>query len=395
MFDLKLVQKKRQILHVDADAFFASVEQLVNPQLRNKPVLVGGSENNKGIVSAASYEARKFGVHSAMPMYLAKKKCPEAIIVKGNFRLYREYSEKIRRVLMDFTPAVEMASIDEAYADISGQNKVFGLSARDFSLRILWEIYKKTGLSVSCGLASNCTVAKVASSVNKPHKFTQIPYGKERAFLAPLDLSAIPGFGKKTVEMFNRLNFFKVGDISSLSFEEVMKMWGVAGVGLWKKSLGIDNRVITTNKDLPKSISKEHTLYNKMNNFCDVALCMKTLSRIVFSKLRGTGLKAKTIFIKIRYKDHSAGKVRFSDFTFQKNLEFASSNDIYLFAEAKKLLEKNLNLKKELRLIGIGVSNLRENYNLSLFGRDIKDPLMEGVDRINAKYGSNSVLIGI
>mgnify|MGYP001607247762 CR=1 FL=1 len=261
MFKLNLSQNKRFILHLDADAFFATVEQVLNPSLRGKPLLVGGPTSTRGIVSAASYEAKAYGIYSGMPMYLARQKCPKAIVVHGNFDVYREFSKRMYQIFIGYTPEVEMASIDEAYIDLAGCELLYKQSAEDLSRNILNKTHQKLGISVSGGLASNKTVAKVASSTNKPHKLTIIPYGKEMKFLAPLRLKAIPGVGHKTLPLLEAHGFKTIGDIAKLKMDDVLDKFGIQGIPLWKKCMGIDNSPVISVASLPKSISKEHTFY--------------------------------------------------------------------------------------------------------------------------------------
>ena len=193
--------------------------------------MVGGPSSIHGIVSAASYEAKAYGIYSGMPMYLAKKKCPRAIVVAGNFQAYRDFSKKMFQIMGGFTPTVEVASIDEAYLDITGCELMHGVSAQEIARNLLVKIYENLGLSVSCGLASSKTVAKTASSLNKPHKLTVVPFGKEKAFLAPLSLRALPGIGPKTFALLESHGFEKVGDLSALTSGEVF--------GLFADTLGV------------------------------------------------------------------------------------------------------------------------------------------------------------
>ena len=237
MFELSCRQEERHICHVDADAFFAAVEQVLNPRLKGKPVLVGGPSETSGIVSACSYEAKRLGVKTAMPMYLAKRKCPSAVVVAGNFDVYRDFSRRMYEIFMKYTPEVEMASIDEAYLDISGFEKVYRKNYVEIARSILMDVYKKLGISVSCGLSSSKTVSKVASSNNKPHKLTVVPFGKERAFLADLPLNAIPGIGVKTCEKLERFGFKKVVDVAKLSVNGVLDLLGFREF-LFGKSVG-------------------------------------------------------------------------------------------------------------------------------------------------------------
>lgn len=393
MFELKLHQRKRQILHIDADAFFASVEQILNPKLKGKPVLVGGPTDTHGIVSAASYEARKYGVKSAMPMYLAKRKCPHAVVVHGNFRAYRSFSRRMYEVFAKYTPDIEMMSIDEAYLDITG---VSGESA-EVARTILMNVYKDLGLSVSCGLASNKTVAKVASSLNKPHKLTIVPPGRERSFLAPLHLRKLPGVGPSTYAVLQKYGFEIINDVARLSFPEVMEKFGLRGIPLWKKCRGIDDSSVKGEVSLPKSISKEHTFYVSSKNSEQCLKTLKDLSVKVFSKLRGYDLKARTVYVKIRYKNYSSeGKYGFRDVSVQKNLGTLSSTDRELFPLVKDLFMENYSEGESVRLVGLGVSGLVQNYNLSLFEDSSRnDRLFRAVDGVRELYGRDTLNYGV
>lgn len=396
-----LKQQKRQILHVDADAFFASVEQVINPSLKGKPVLVGGhfGENGgveKGIVSAASYEARPYGIYSGMPMYLAKKKCPFAIVVPGHFDAYREFSRRIFKILNLYTPDVEVASIDEAYLDITGCEKLHKKSGEEIAKDLLFKIYKEVGLSMSCGLASSKTVAKVASTVNKPHKFTVIPYGKERDFLAPLCLKVMPSIGPKTFEVLNIQGFEKLGQISQLSVSEIFERFGVQGIALWKKACGIDNNPVISTFSLPKSISKEHTFYNAVDNEKIAMKCLKELSMGVFEKLRAYKLKARTVIVKVRFNAAEDGKRIFKDFCFQRAVDHPSCLDMKLFPLIKDLFLSSVDFSLPIRLIGAGVSNLVQNYNLNLFQNDDEEEkLFQEIDMVRRLYGEECIRYGV
>lgn len=422
MFKIPLIQKRRIILHVDADAFFASVEQVLNPALKGKPVLVGGPSEHNGIVSAASYEAKKFGITSGMPTYLARKKCPQAIFVPGNFEAYRKYSKAIYQILSKYTPDTEMASIDEAYLDITGCERLYKKSAPEIARSMLTEIYKKTGLSVSCGLASSKTVAKVASSTNKPHKLTIVPYGKEQEFLSNLHLRAIPGVGPRTFEILERCGLEKIGQLSDMSMDDVFKIFGVQGIPLWKRARGIDNTPVVSSRALPKSISKEHTFYSHVGSQELAVKYIKELSEMVFMQLRDHGLKARTVFIRIRYKREIGGghgnfestnesssrgnksevgsaestKGRlFEDFGFQKNIDMPTALSGKLFNAMRDLFFQHVE-GREIRLIGVGVTGLSQNYNLSLFSNeDEEERLFTEMDRLKKLYGEEAVRYGV
>ncbi len=387
------------MLHIDADAFFATVEQVLNPNLRGKALLVGGPSRKNGIVSAASYEARKFGVKSGMPMYLATRKCPNAVVVPGNFRAYGEFSKRMYQIFLEFTPEVEMASIDEAYIDISGCELMHGKSAEQIARTMLMKIYEKIGISVSCGLASNKTVAKVASSLNKPHKLTIVPFGKEKQFLSPLPLNALPGVGPKTFEVLERCGLQKISDLNRLGAYEVINKFGIGMIPVWKKACGIDNSVVISTPSLPKSISKEKTFYQSCESQKELLRILKELSVIVLTKLRAYELRAKTINLKIRYRaepdEENRGRI-FQDFSFQKHLIRPSNLDDEIFPQMKKLFLENIDAQNSVRLIGIGVSNLAQNYNLSLFENNRhSEKLFFSVDAIRKIHGNQAIKYGV
>lgn len=395
MFQFLLTQKKRHILHIDADAFFASVEQVLNPNLKGKPILVGGPTETTGIVSAASYEAKRFGIYSGMPMYLAKRKCPQAIFVPGHFSVYRKFSKVMYEIFSKYTPYTEMASIDEAYLDLSH----YGLENEDkpylAAKAILMEVYKRLGISVSGGLATNKIVAKVASSQNKPHKLTVVPFGCEARFLAPLSLKALPGIGPRTFSVLERNGFTKVEDLASLSISKAMEYFGLNGIDLWKRSLGIDKSEVLADGALPKSISKENTFFQPIRSKDEALKFLKELSVTVFKKLRSHEMKAKTVFIKIRYRTEQGGNRPFADFSFQKHLGFLSSSDSELFPIVKNLFLEHLDFENPIRLIGMGVSNLVRNYNLSLFEDcSRKDKLFNSLDVLKKLYGEEVISYG-
>src|SRR5574337_143689 len=229
----------RQILHVDMDAFFVSVEELADPSLKGKAVVVGADPDGRGVVTAASYEARKFGVHSAMPIGTAKKLCPHAIFLRGRHAKYREHSQKIYEVLQDFTPVIEMVSIDEAYLDLTGSERLHGgmLSAAD---RLIRTIKKRTGLDCSVGASTSHLVSKIASDQAKPHGLLYVLPGCEAAFLAPLPIRRMPGIGKVTEPELLELGIATIGDLQTCGAERLQKRFGKYGDWLYTKSLGRD-----------------------------------------------------------------------------------------------------------------------------------------------------------
>ncbi|MBD3330680.1 DNA polymerase IV [Candidatus Peregrinibacteria bacterium] len=396
MFELPFKQNQRVILHVDADAFFASVEQALNPRLKGKSVIVGGPSKKKGIVSACSYEAKKFGVYSGMPMFKATRACPKAIIVSGKFYKYREYSKKMLQIFQSITPDTEMVSVDEAYLDITGSKEMFGKSYKEIAKDIMKKIEDELGITVSIGMASNKTVAKVASSTNKPNKLTVIPFGKEYEFLSPLSLLALPGIGPKNFAVLKKYGLNCLADLADLSLSQVIEKFGVNSIPLWKRAKGVDNSEVKSYKVKPKSVSKEFTFYETINDKNLYLSTLRELSRSVFSRLRKSGQQASTVFVKIRYKINTSNGTVFRDFSFQQNLAFSSNADSDLFPAVKNLFEKNLSPHFPLRLVGVGVCNLSENYNLNLFSTNTKNfELFERIDRITELYGTKVLNYGV
>ncbi len=396
MFEIALKQKKRIILHIDADAFFASVEQALNPELKGKAVLVGGHSDTHGIVSTASYEAKRLGVYSGMPIYQAKKICPHAVIVPGHFSAYREFSGKMFEIFNEFTPDVEMTSIDEAYLDITECLSFLKMTPEEAARAILFKIHDSLDISASCGLASNKTVAKIASSLNKPHKLTIVPFASERNFLSPLSLKAMPGIGPKTFKVLSSFGLETLGDLNSMSLQKLINTFGLNIIPLWKRANGVDNRVVDSSHSLPKSISNERTLYKPVTDLDFHMRVFRELSNKVFYRLRKHGMRAKTVSVKIKYKLEEAGKPYFKYYSAQKSLDRGSAIDSELFPVAKALFMENYSNENPIRLIGIGVSNLKKNYNLSLFNEnDKKLKLFEAVDKVKEHYGVNFMNYGI
>ncbi len=389
--NIPIKKRKRYILHVDADAFFATVEQVLNPALKGKALIVGGPSKTKGIVSAASYEAKKYGIYSGMPMYLATKQCPKAVVVPPHFPAYSDFSKRMYEIFCLYTPEVEMASIDEAYLDITGCELMHKKRPSEIARSILMEVNKKLGISVSGGLASSKIVAKAASSLNKPHKLTVVPFGREKKFLEKLSLRDLPGIGPKTFEKLQRFGFEKVGDLSKRNISELIDEFGIEILTLWKHSLGIDDSDVISTHEKQKSISREHTFY-AAPRMETVLKMLKELSADVCEKLRRSRLKAMTITIVIKYRVER----KFIYSSFQKTLAQASSLDSEIWPQVKKFFQEKVDWDKEIRLIGVGVAKLKENYNLSLFGGDTreKERLFLAVDKMKNLYGDGALRYG-
>ncbi|MEZ5351064.1 MAG: DNA polymerase IV [Bryobacteraceae bacterium] len=378
------------IFHLDMDAFFASVEELADPSLKGKAVVVGGDPHQRGVVSAASYEARKFGVHSAMPLRTAYKLCPHAIFVHGHPHLYREYSGKVHRILTGFTPAVEMASIDEAYLDLTGTERLHGPPLRA-AHRLHDAIKAGTGLNCSIGISTARLVAKVCSDQAKPNGILYVMPGHEARFLAPLDVRRIPGVGKVTEKNLHVLGIRKVGDLANLEEDFLRQRFGKWGLALAGKSRGLDaggwfDSAIGENSD-PKSISHEHTYHEDTANRNALDASLARLTEMVGRRLREHGLYARTIQLKLRYSD-------FSTFTRAHTLDTATQVDTEILAEIRSLFTRNWT-GKPIRLLGVQASGLgpREGQ-MSLIGHEQSERwsrALKAADAMRDKFGEASV----
>jgi DNA polymerase-4 len=372
------------------DAFFVSVEELFDPSLKGKPVVVGGRPNERGVVSAASYAARKFGVHSAMPLRTAYKLCPQAVFVDGHMDRYREYSGRVFEILKQFSPLVEMASIDEAYLDISGTARLHGppLAAAH---KLHDSVRRATGLNCSIGAAASRLVAKIASDQAKPNGVLWIIPGQEARFLAPLDVRRIPGVGKVTERNLHARGIRKVGDLAALDrsyLEERFGQWGLAMAG---KARGEDaggwfDTEIGEGGD-PKSISHEHTFSVDTAETAALDAMLVRLSEMVARRLRDHGLWSRTVQIKLRYTD-------FSTFTRSRTLDEATQIDADLAAAARELFHKAWT-GKPIRLLGVYAQSLEANEgqtNLLLHDKtEAWRKTLRAVDRIRDKYGNEIV----
>jgi DNA polymerase-4 len=381
---------QRVIFHVDMDAFFVSVEELYDPSLKGKPVVVGGKPDQRGVVSAASYAARKFGVHSAMPLRTAYQLCPQAIFVEGHYDRYLDYSRRVHEVLGSFTPTVEMASIDEAYLDLTGTTRLHG-PPLEAAHKLHNRIKEKTELNCSIGISTARLVAKVCSDQAKPNGVLWVIPGQEARFLAPLAVRKIPGVGAVTEKQLHTLGIHKVGDLATLDtgfLEEKFGKWGLALAG---KAQGQDaggwfDAPIGEGGD-PKSISHEHT-YDK--DTADRAALDATLARLtemVCRRLREHQLWARTVQLKLRYTD-------FSTFTRAHTVDHATQVDNEILAEVRSLFDRHWT-RKPIRLLGVQVANLdRREGQLSLLDQERSDrwrKALGAADAMRDKYGESSV----
>jgi DNA polymerase-4 len=381
----------RRIIHLDMDAFYASVEQLDNPELKGKPVIVGGSRK-RGVVSAASYEARKFRIHSAMPIAQATALCPHGVFLPVRMKRYREISDRIFSIYQRFTPLVEPLSLDEAFLDVTGSNKLYG-SAEDIAARIRKLVFQETGLTVSAGVASSKLVAKIASDFKKPDGLTIVPSGHEEEFLAPLPIKRLWGVGKKTQEGLNLLGVKTIGDILKLSSELLEQKFGKHGKILYYKAKGIDERNVDTISER-KSVGHEYTFDTDLTERKTIHKELLDLADQVSKRLRRKKLHGKTITLKIKYHD-------FQQITRSKTIGQETSDSKKIIQEVLKLLEKTAVGKKPVRLLGISVAKLKpadSARQASLFteidGSQKRLKVNKAVDAINQKFGATAILPG-
>lgn len=386
--------ESRVIFHVDMDAFFVSVEELFDPSLKGKPVVVGGQAHERGVVSAASYAARAFGVHSALPLRTAHQRCPQAIFVDAHPARYREYSGKVFDVLNSFTPKVEMASIDEAYLDMTGTRRLHGPPLR--AAHALHQSVKAaTGLNCSIGIATSRLVAKVTSDQAKPNGVLWVLPGAEAGFLAPLDVRKIPGVGKVTEANLNALGIRKVGDLARLEESFLEQRFGKWGLALAGKARGEDaggwfDEDIGSGGD-PKSISHEHTFDIDTADAGALESTLAQLSVMVGRRLREHGLYARTVQLKLRYRD-------FTTITRAHTLDRATQLDTDLLTESRALFRKNWKPGSEVRLLGVHAGSLVAGEGqLSLLDDGKSDrwsKALGAADRLRDKFGESAVSLG-
>ncbi|WP_298245814.1 DNA polymerase IV [uncultured Christiangramia sp.] len=341
------MEKLRKIIHVDMDAFYASVEQLDNPDLRGKPVAVGGS-SQRGVVSAASYEARKFGVRSAMSSVMAKRNCPDLIFVKSNFERYREISAQIREIFYEYTDLVEPLSLDEAYLDVT-ENKKGLMSATLIAKKIRDQIREKTGLNASAGISVNKFIAKVASDINKPNGQKTVPPEAVLEFLEELDIRKFYGVGKVTAEKMYRLGIFNGKDLKSKTEEYLSEHFGKSGRHFYRVVRGIHHSEVKPHRTR-KSLGAERTFNENISSEIFMLEKLQNIAEEIERRLKRSDVAGKTITLKIKYSD-------FTQQTRSKTISYYISNNDLILEIAKELLYQE-KMKNSVRLLGISLSNL-------------------------------------
>lgn len=381
---------ERRILHIDMDAFFASVEQVRDPSLVGKPLIVGGTkEDTRGVVSTASYEARKYGVHSAMPIVQARRLCPHGIFIRGHSALYQEASAKVREILETISPLVQMASIDEAYVDVSGSQRLFG--GDDAIARYIKAAVKReTHLPCTVAITPNKLVSKVASDQGKPEGYVRVAQGGERAYFAPLSVKKLPGIGPKTCEILQSLGVMTAGQLAGLPLQTLMSAFGPMGYALQRTAGGISTSKVES-ETMPKSIGRETTFPKDLLDWTHIEQILTYLTERSAHALREKGMEARCVTMKVRYAD-------FSTHTFSKTLPEATCLDRDIFAVLAELIPKGKERRVRVRLIGVSLSALNYNqHQLRLFGRvqaEKWERVLEGVDKIRKRHGFEFLRVG-
>jgi DNA polymerase-4 len=376
-FDMNGVPAQRSIAHLDLDAFFVSVECLKNSKLKGKPLAVGG-QSDRGVIASCSYEARRFGVRSAMPVRLARRLCPGLVLIKGDMDSYAHYSRLVTDIIRDEVPLFEKSSIDEFYIDLTGMDKFFGCSA--FTGELRRKIIRESGLSISHALASNKLVSKVATNEAKPAGQLEIPFGEEKSFLAPLPVEKLPMIGQKTAELLRRMGVETVRTLSEIPPELMTNLMGKNGVEVWRRANGIDETPVVPYHE-QKSIGTETTFES---DTIDVrflqAQLVKMTQRIAF-EMRQQNKLTGCITVKLRYSD-------FQTHTRQASVAYTSADHI-LLARVKELFEKLYDRRLLVRLIGVRFTDLVPgNQQISLFEDTAESAqLYQALDSVNNRYG--------
>lgn len=372
----------RNVIHMDLDAFFVAVECKLHKELKNRPLIIGGS-SGRGVVAACSYEARKFGVHSAMPMYLALQLCPDAKVLSGDMEAYSKHSHLVTEIIANSAPAFEKASIDEFYIDASGMDRYFG--AFKWAVELRKKVIKDSGLTISMGMSVNKLVSKVATGEFKPNAEKHIPAGEERDFLAPLSVDKIPMIGKQTASFLYDMGVRKVATLREMPLKFLVSAFGKNGISLWNKAHGIDNSPVVSYSE-QKSISTESTFDQDSIDVKGIkSILIAMIEKVAFT-LREQKKLTSCVTVKIRYAN-------FDTETKQVHIPYTSSDHV-LLRVVLELFERLYNKRMLIRLVGVRLSSLvHGNHQISLFD-DTEESinLYEAMDRMKHKYGVDKLV---
>ncbi|WAC02433.1 DNA polymerase IV [Lacinutrix neustonica] len=370
------------ILHLDLDTFFVSCERLIDSRLQNRPLLVGGT-GDRGVVAACSYETRTFGVHSGMSMKVARRLCPEAVVIKGNSGIYTKYSHLVTEIIKENVPVFEKASVDEFYADLTGMDKFYG--SYKYASELRQKIIKNSGLPISFGLSGNKIVSKVATGEAKPNNQLKIDTGFERDFLAPLSIRKIPSVGEKTYQILRNLGVDTVRVVQQMPVEMMASALGVNGITIWKRAHGIDNPPLIPFHER-KSISTERTFNKDTIDVAQLRTTIFAMAENLAFQLRRADKLAGTLSIKIRYSD-------FNTYSKQVKITYSSADHV-IIPIALELFEKLYNRRLLVRLVGVKMTDIVSgNYQINLFD-DTEEllNLYKAMDGVREKYGELSIM---
>ena len=373
---------EKQILHLDLDTFFVSCERLIDSRLQNRPLLVGGT-GDRGVVAACSYETRPFGVHSGMSMKVARRLCPQAVVIRGNSSIYTKYSHLVTEIVKEKVPVFEKASVDEFYADLSGMDKFYG--CYKYASEIRQKIIKECGLPISFGLSANKIVSKVATGEAKPNNQLKIDSGFEKDFLAPLSIRKIPSVGEKTYQVLRNLGVDKVSVVQQMPLEMMVSALGVNGRTIWKRANGIDNPPLVPFHER-KSISTERTFNKDTIDMTKLRTTIFAMAENLAFQLRRGNKLAGTISVKIRYSD-------FNTYNKQVKIPYSSADHV-IIPKVLELFEKLYERRLLIRLVGVKISDIVSgNYQINMFD-DTEEmlSLYNAMDTIRGRYGELSIM---
>ncbi|MFW6309644.1 MAG: DNA polymerase IV [Prolixibacteraceae bacterium] len=372
----------RHIIHLDLDTFFVSCERLLDRRLNEKPVLIGGT-SDRGVVASCSYETRKYGVHSGMPMKMARMLCPDAIVIRGNSSVYSKFSDMITEIIKEQAPVFEKSSIDEFYVDATGMDRFFG--TLQWAKELREKIIKETTLPISCGLSINKTVSKVGTGEAKPNNFLTIENGKEKSFLAPLLVKKIPMVGDKTYYLLRSMGVQKVKTVQEMPVELMESVLGKNGISLWKKAQGVDNSPVVAWHER-KSISMERTFERDTTDVQKMRTILMSMAENLAYQLRSGNKLTANVSVKIRYAD-------FQTYSKQRKIPYTSL-DHTLIETTLDLFNALYNRRVLIRLIGVRFSNLiGGSYQIRLFEDSEKMiKLYQSMDKIRNRFGHDAVL---